>query len=942
MIFICNSEGIIQAVSPSSINQGSVSLTELILIAPVPRQSVVQAMFKLPNGLIIRPQLLTQEEYDYNLSPLEQINDALKEKDLTAWSIKVNRAITQFYGTLTVSFVITGEDAIITTTEVNIPINKSGTALPIPVTEANISEITGYLARAESAALNAERAAEELPISIKATENPSDFTIDLELVNNDGESVSATPIVTTIHLPSIRDGEREGSIVIGTGEAYGKNSLSQGTSAIAGATAYRISGVTATDSAVLIVIDISEGGISNREPSECAVFLELIEGDTSRNIVRFSTPVRDWYALGNGVANFFTSFLDDFPSGTKINLENSYIYISNNPYSGPVILGNNAFASGTATKAIFDNSTALGEGTHTSRDNQLVTGSYNEDAPDALLIVGNGTAEENSNAFEVKEDGRATISKAPINDMDVVNYGIVQPIQSSVTDLTERIEVLEKINLTYSEVDTDTGIIPTPDTIYVGKKAFLNSFGGMTRRWEGYTYTATAGSPYGVYAYKTPFTLAAGTYRLVGGMGLELHINDTIVSNPFTLNETTVITSFFEESGAGVGDGSTHTIYPYLLDVDTNKAIAFPNTWLGLQDTKAESIRVHGANLIPYPYNETTKTENGITFTDNGDGTITVNGTATSVTTFISNNFGIGEGTYTISGCPTAQNGDLNITVRLYNEATQRYTQWILDKNNTPQSGNLIEPKTVSVALTIYAGTTVNNLVFKPMLNIGTTAVPYTPYKEPVTKSIPQAIQNLPNYGKGISAEYCNKVDLEAQTYTEQMETIVLDGISEGKKFQYTGTIDINNDGTADERYFMLSLPHVVIKDNSNPYGVLLCSHLSKYVSGASRLGKYYVSGNPFDDFIMFLKDQSITEIGKYDEATGKFDNEHSVNAWLKQQDDLGNPVTITYAKAEATITALPVTLDGLVEVEQGGFIEIVTDTGKGVPASATFVISRE
>lgn len=34
-------------------------------------------------------------------------------------------------------------------------------------------------------------------------------------------------------------------------------------------------------------------------------------------------------------------------------------------------------------------------------------------------------------------------------------------------------------------------------------------------------------------------------------------------------------------------------------------------------------------NLIPYPYDETTKTEGGYTFTDNGDGSVTVSGTNT-------------------------------------------------------------------------------------------------------------------------------------------------------------------------------------------------------------------------------------------------------------------------------------------------------------------------
>ena len=43
---------------------------------------------------------------------------------------------------------------------------------------------------------------------------------------------------------------------------------------------------------------------------------------------------------------------------------------------------------------------------------------------------------------------------------------------------------------------------------------------------------------------------------------------------------------------------------------------------------------VSGKNLLKYPFNETTKTVNGITFTDNGDGSIAVQGTATARSVF--------------------------------------------------------------------------------------------------------------------------------------------------------------------------------------------------------------------------------------------------------------------------------------------------------------------
>lgn len=61
--------------------------------------------------------------------------------------------------------------------------------------------------------------------------------------------------------------------------------------------------------------------------------------------------------------------------------------------------------------------------------------------------------------------------------------------------------------------------------------------------------------------------------------------------------------------------------------------IMFANYFDNTQHT-AGSVRVKsvGKNLVDYPYEDTTKTSNGISFTDNGDGSITVSGTATAVT----------------------------------------------------------------------------------------------------------------------------------------------------------------------------------------------------------------------------------------------------------------------------------------------------------------------
>lgn len=56
--------------------------------------------------------------------------------------------------------------------------------------------------------------------------------------------------------------------------------------------------------------------------------------------------------------------------------------------------------------------------------------------------------------------------------------------------------------------------------------------------------------------------------------------------------------------------------------------------------------------MLPYPYADTTKTANSITFKENGDGTITANDTAIGEARFVlGNNIAINNAAV-ISGCP--------------------------------------------------------------------------------------------------------------------------------------------------------------------------------------------------------------------------------------------------------------------------------------------------
>ena len=106
-------------------------------------------------------------------------------------------------------------------------------------------------------------------------------------------------------------------------------------------------------------------------------------------------------------------------------------------------------------------------------------------------------------------------------------------------------------------------------------------------------------------------------------------------------------------------------------------------------------------------YNQT-ETKSGVTFTNNGDGTITVNGTSTQLVEFnlqfidfIKNH------TYLLIGCPS---GGSTSTYILDTGA---------DIGSDKGNGTISKPRLIGnryFSIYVYANTTCNNLVFKPQL----------------------------------------------------------------------------------------------------------------------------------------------------------------------------------------------------------------------------------
>lgn len=132
-------------------------------------------------------------------------------------------------------------------------------------------------------------------------------------------------------------------------------------------------------------------------------------------------------------------------------------------------------------------------------------------------------------------------------------------------------------------------------------------------------------------------------------------------------------------------------------------------------------------NLLLYPYQQSTKTINGITFTDNGDGTITCNGTATALINYHlhsrnvgeTNDFIIKNGTYIVTGTPIFQGNygiGIDVTkngtgVSLGTEHGRGITVTFDGSDNTPSGYS-----NVQVRIYVKAGITLDNVTFKPMI----------------------------------------------------------------------------------------------------------------------------------------------------------------------------------------------------------------------------------
>lgn len=151
---------------------------------------------------------------------------------------------------------------------------------------------------------------------------------------------------------------------------------------------------------------------------------------------------------------------------------------------------------------------------------------------------------------------------------------------------------------------------------------------------------------------------------------------------------------------------------------------------------QADLVATHemGAkNLNSYPYYETSHTDHGVVWTDNGDGTVTANGTATGANSDFNchyhNNdtFIVPKGTYTVTGCP-ADGAYAKYYIQAGTSVSGTFTVLGRDVGDGVTI-TLSEDTLLNISCRIVTNYTASDLTFKPMLRLASisddTYVPY-------------------------------------------------------------------------------------------------------------------------------------------------------------------------------------------------------------------------
>lgn len=598
-------------------------------------------------------------------------------------------------------------------------------------------------------------------------------------------------------------------------------------------------------------------------------------------------------------------------------------------YSNVVLLDREVLyvkqADGTYDIKIGDNKTTVGELPYVIRHSELK--SFKEAAEAARAAAetarsGAQTAEQNAknaltdvnNSISRLEASKATVESVAAVAKQVDNLN--QQTSEALASVRKRVANLEGAALDFVADSTDavTKIVPTDALPY----AEVTKIGGMTRKCTNFldakefannsvtavenadgtvTITNTSVGKAGAWILATG-KLPAGTYTVKNDTARAMYVMLASDDYEHTTNNTKSVTfdydgvSYLRFAFVDIPGGEVFTT-SIMLNKGTT-VLPYEPYFEGLRSATVSEITSEGLQLIPFPYFEcgagASVEKQGITYTVNAYGLITANGTSTGYSTFVLSTdmpFKAGE-TYT----RTLSEGGVSFVIS-YTEAGT--TQYISAPSFTWGVGWTFK----SAYLQINPGVTVNNITISPMLNKGSTVLPWRPYFK---HTLPILADIRPAHG--ISKDACDYIEWKA------------DGTR--KKYECIG----------------YATPPTIAKVHTRSNGI---PYITFNVSGVKANTKILPSFKEYSAEIYTDNDMSVYYSG------GGFVVNDSRFTSVDEANRILNGFVVYYELATPIVTDISniLTPDNYIEVEGGGTITAVTELNVGAPTTIYYATEK-
>lgn len=221
-----------------------------------------------------------------------------------------------------------------------------------------------------------------------------------------------------------------------------------------------------------------------------------------------------------------------------------------------------------------------------------------------------------------------------------------------------------------------------------------------------------------------------------------------------------------------------------LFGKSTQDGTPTPDAPVDIVSVENPVMQICGKNLLPDV--ATNESYSGVTIAVNEDGSLTINGTATATVYYAPYRFTFKKGvSYIMSGCPSGG-------------SASTYFMYINNLGGVRDYGNGVEVNlqddfTSDVGFCIHAGTTINNLTFKPMVRLSESPEGYEAHsKQNIT--VPHTLPGIPvtsggNYTDANGQQWiCDEVDLARGVYVQRIGRLVLDGNVQWHPYNYETT----------------------------------------------------------------------------------------------------------------------------------------------------------